>query len=386
MRAKILLAVLALLVPSQALGESQSSCVANATSGVAGSRLSLLARGFNLTGWMDGESRRRPDFALLGMLQARGLTHVRLPVAPELLLGSFSDRHAIANQLNELDFAIQKLLEIGFGVSLDVHPGGKFSRLHASNPDEGFRLLQSLWRTLGRRYRGYSAERLFLEVLNEPSIPEKIWNEQGPRLVETMRREAPEHTIIYGPASYQQISALLGIQPLSDTNIVYAIHFYEPMIFTHQGLTWSNDPLRYLHGVPFPTNLSDPRMLDLTNRLVQAGQSDAAALLRSQLRSPWDERRVVSAIARAADWARRNGRPIVLNEFGVLGWKAPAQDRARWINVVRRAAESHCIGWTHWEYADGFGFVRRSEKGESPDHAILEALVGSLSFKRQGPN
>ena len=53
MRAKVLLAVLALLVPSQALGESQNSCVANATSGVAGSRLSLLARGFNLTG-LDG--------------------------------------------------------------------------------------------------------------------------------------------------------------------------------------------------------------------------------------------------------------------------------------------------------------------------------------------
>jgi endoglucanase len=386
MRAKILVAVFALLVPSQALGQSHSSCAAMATPDVASSRLSLLARGFNLTGWMDGESRRRPDFALLGMLRARGLTHVRLPVAAEPLLDFFSDRQAIENQLKELDFALQTLLKIGFGVSLDVHPGGKFSRLHASNPDEGFRLLQSLWKTLGRRYSGYPAERLFLEVLNEPSVPEQIWNEQGPRLAETVRREAPGHTIIYGPASYQQISALLGIRPLSDANIVYAIHFYEPMIFTHQGLTWSNDPLRYLHGVPFPTNLSDPRMLDLTNRLVQAGQSDAAALLRSQLRSPWDERRVVSAIARAADWARRNGRPIVLNEFGVLGWKAPAQDRARWINVVRRAAESHCIGWTHWEYADGFGFVRRSEKGESPDHAILEALVGSLSFKRQDPN
>jgi endoglucanase len=376
MRAKILLAALSLLVlPSQSFGESQNSCVANPTSGVAGSRLSLLARGFNLTGWTDGESRRRPDFALLGMLQARGLTHVRLPVAPELLLDSFSDRHAIASQLNELDFAIQKLLDIGFSVSLDVHPGGKFSRLHASNPDEGFRLLQSLWRTLSRRYRGYSPERLFLEILNEPSVSEQTWNDQGPRLVETVRREAPEHTIVYGPASFQQIGALLGIRPLSDTNIVYAIHFYEPMIFTHQGLTWSDDPLRYLHGVPFPTDPSDPRIRDLTNSLVQAGRSDAASLLRSQLRSPWDERRVVSAIARAADWAKRNGRPIVLNEFGVLGWKAPAQDRARWINVVRRAAESHCMGWIHWEYADGFGFVRRSEKGERPDHAILEALV-----------
>jgi endoglucanase len=383
MRAKILIAVFALLVPSQALGESRS-CAPTPTSDVASSRLSLMARGFNLTGWMDGGSRR-PDFALLAKLRARGLTHVRLPVTPEPLLSAFSDHQTIASQLKELDFALQTLLKIGFAVSLDVHPGGKFSRLHVSDPDAGFRLLQSLWETMGRRYSGYSTERLFLEVLNEPSVSEQIWNEQGPRLAATVRRHAPRHTIIYGPASFQQINALLGMPPLPETNIVYAVHFYEPMIFTHQGLNWSNDPLRHLHGVPFPADLSDPRIQDLTNRLVQEGKSDAASLVQSQLRSPWNEGRIVGAIARAADWASRNGKPVILNEFGVLGWKAPAQDRARWIQAVRRTAELHCIGWTHWEYADGFGFVRRSDKGESPDPAMMEALVGSPDSMRRGP-
>ena len=125
MRAKVLLAVLTLLIPSQALGEGRSSCVANATSALQ-ARGCLCWRGASISPGDGGESRRRPDFSLLGMLQARGLTHIRLPVAPEFLLESFSDRHAIANQLNELDFAIQKLLDIGFAVSLDVHPGGKF--------------------------------------------------------------------------------------------------------------------------------------------------------------------------------------------------------------------------------------------------------------------
>ena len=60
------------------------------------------------------------------MLHARGLTHVRLPVAPEPSPNSFSDHRAIAkSSLNELDFALQKLLDIGFAVSLDVlDPGG----------------------------------------------------------------------------------------------------------------------------------------------------------------------------------------------------------------------------------------------------------------------
>jgi len=43
---------------------------------------------------------------------------------------------------------------------------------------------------------------------------------------------------------------------------------------------------------------------------------------------------------------------------------------------VRRAAERACIGWTHWDYADAFGFVRRVGDKEIPDQAVVRALLG----------
>jgi succinoglycan biosynthesis transport protein ExoP len=33
-----------------------------------------------------------------------------------------------------------------------------------------------------------------------------------------------------------------------------------------------------------------------------------------------------------------------------------------------------CIGWTHWEYAEGFGFIHRINGEEKPDEAIMDAL------------
>jgi endoglucanase len=235
----------------------------------------------------------------------------------------------------------------------------------------------------GASYANRPADTLFFEVLNEPRVATSIWNRQGPVLARTIRQQAPRHTIIYGPAHFQRIDALVDLAPLPDDNVVYAAHFYDPMIFTHQGLDWSDDPLRHLKGVPFPARRSDERIVALLAKLTGAGRSEAVALVRGQLSAPWTEERVANAIAQAADWATRHRRPVVINEFGVLGWQAAPLDRARWLRAVRTAAERHCIGWTHWDYADGFGFVRRVDGREIPDEAIVDALLGGRSSAAQ---
>jgi endoglucanase len=374
----LVLAVVALLPVIAQAADSRRRCDAQA---VPGERLSRLARGFNLTSWLSSDNPRRPDLAVLASLHTRGFTHIRLPVAPEPLMAAFSRREAVEQRLAELDFALSSLIGLGFGVSLDLHPGGRLGRLHAASPPEGYRLIAKLWRQLAQRYSNRSADRMFFEVLNEPTVSAKIWNEQGPLLAQLIRREAPNHTIIYGPANYQQIGALYDLKPISDPNVVYAVHFYEPMVFTHQGLDWSDDPVRYLHGVPFPARMSDPAVVRLAASLAREGRVKSLALLQSQLLRPWTEERVSGLTARAGDWSMRNRKPVILNEFGVLGWKAAASDRARWIAAVRRAAETHCIGWTHWDYADAFGFVHRIGGREIPDETIVDALLkpGSAS-------
>ena len=60
---------------------------------------------------------------------------------------------------------------------------------------------------------------------------------------------------------------------------------------------------------------------------------------------------------------------------GVLSYAAAPTSRASWIRAVRQNAERFCVGWTHWEYADGFGFVRRKNGVETLDPVIGSALI-----------
>jgi endoglucanase len=349
--------------------------VCNLQTGVSAARLATMARGFNLSSWLEGPSPRAPDEKALAGLLRRGMTHVRLPVTPEKLSEAFSSRDQVAAQLKTLDYAIDRLIGLGFGVSLDVHPGDRIGRLHVAEPDRAFEILKTVWLTLARRYADRPAERLYFEVLNEPTPSETIWNIQGPRLVEAIRQAAPDRTIVYGPANFQQISALNALTPLADRNIVYAVHYYAPMVFTHQGLDWSDDPLRYLQGVPFPARLSDPPVQALLKDLAALGRDKSAEQLRAQLREPWTEERVANEIAQAGAWALRHQQPVILNEFGVLRWKAAPADRHRWLRTVRQAAERHCVGWAHWDYADAFGFMQRIGDRETPDPGTLDALI-----------
>jgi endoglucanase len=378
-RPGLALVLAAALAASTAAAEnsasSQGACAAQAGGGVPPARLALLARGFNLPGWLEGPTVRRPDLKLLARLHARGFAHIRLPVDGERLMERFSARGEIAQQLTELDRAVDALTGLGFAVSIDMHPGGKFGRLHRAEPERALELLEALWRTLARRHAGRTPERVFFEVLNEPTVDAAIWGSQGPRLVAAIRSEAPAHTIIYGHANDQRIDALDGVAPLTDANVVHAAHFYDPMIFTHQGLDWSDDPLRYLRKVPFPARLSDPSVARLLTELTNQGRWETAALVKTALSEPWTEARVEAEVSRAAAWAERHRRPVIINEFGVLGWKAEPTDRARWLKAVRRAAERHCIGWAHWDYAEGFGFVHRVADREIPDETIVRALL-----------
>jgi endoglucanase len=351
------------------------SCPPQDTHGVPPERLAVLARGFNLPDWMGGRRTRQPDVAVLAHLFDRGFTHIRLPVLPERLMPAFSPAPAIAGDLPTLDLAIDALLAIGFAVSLDLHPGGDLGDLHRSAPDRALGLIDALWAELAARYAGRNPDRLFFEVLNEPGVDAAIWARQGPQLATTIRRAAPSHTIIYAPPNFQRIDALLTLDLLALSNVIYAVHFYDPMVFTHQGLDWSEGPLRYLHGVPFPVRAVDVRVKRLLRELTADGHTKAAAMLAEEMDRPWTATRIGIEIGSAAAWAAQRRRPVILNEFGVLRWKAPAEDRLRWLSLVRHTAERNCIGWAHWDYADAFGLARREGDRQVPDPATLAALL-----------
>ena len=359
-------------------GLDSARCSSLIQADVPRTRLERLARGFNLTGWLDGDDVRRPDQRALRDLRARGFTHVRLPVQAELISHAFSSPEKVSAQLKELDYALDTLLRLGYAVSIDMHPAGRFAQLWRSDQDRAARELESIWRVVARRYRDRPSDQVLFELLNEP--PSGMgWAERARHLAAAIREVAPANTLVLGPDDNQRVEALEAMAPFPDSNIVYAIHYYDPMAFTHQGATWEapDSPLRAFHDVPFPSRPDDPAVVRLAQSLRSTGRDEAAQKLEEDLRTPWTPEVIAAAIARAGAWSVRNRRAVILNEFGVLRWAAPPEDRAKWVRAVRTAADRACLGWAHWDYADAFGFMVRRSGRDSPDPVILDALIGS---------
>ena len=132
---------------------------------------------------------------------------------------------------------------------------------------------------------------------------------------------------------------------------------------THHGLQVTED-YRWLE------DWNDPKVQALL-----AGLSpEAAARLRAAAEENWDDARIAASLAPAAAWALNHNKPIIVDEFGVLGRYASLADRARWLRAVRTEAERYCFGWTHWEFDEAFGLL--DDAGQTVEPALAKALLG----------
>lgn len=339
------------------------------THDVPAPRIDALARGFNADGWINGKASP-PPLALLRQLRKDGMTHVRLPVPAERIMprfGTDTDRSAI---LHALDDAIATLVSLGYSVSVDLHPGDPFNRLHREEPIAAMEAMKDAWRELAEIIRRHPVDRVFAEVLNEPDVEAARWQGEVEELSSFVRQLLPRSTLIVGPVNWQRADSLPGFHPLADLNVVYAIHFYDPMVFTHQGHWDPKEPLHFIRGLPYPFRPEDAAVQKLRQQL--AADNDASSLATLDRAIP--DKGIDHWLEPAVTWQRQFSRPIIINEFGVLKAGAPRQSRLRWLSAVASFAEQHCWGWTHWELSQGFGLL--DDKSGQIDAGALKALLG----------
>jgi endoglucanase len=336
---------------------------------VPAGRISALARGFNADGWVNGKASR-PSPGLLLQLREQGMTHVRLPVPAEPIMQRFGSKADQEARLETVDDAITTLVSLGYAVSIDLHPGERFNRLHRQEPAAAMEAMKGAWRELAQIMRRHPVDRVFAELLNEPDIDAERWQSEVEELSLFVRQLLPRTTLIVGPVNWQRPDSLPGFRPLSDLNVVYAVHFYDPMVFTHQAHWDPKDPLHYIHGLPYPIRAEDPEVQTLRRQLADDNNAKVLAMLD---RAVPDER-IDKWLEPAVAWQQQFSRPIIVNEFGVLKAGAPRESRLRWLSSVTSYAERQCWGWAHWELSQGFGLL--DERSGRIDPGALEALLG----------
>jgi endoglucanase len=351
-----------------------------ATSTVSETRYQRLARGINLPGWFAWGPKDAAQIldlfpaGQLGQLTRMGLTHVRVPVDLWLFLDPVDPGRPNPEPMAALHAAIERILASELAVIVDLHPTNETHPARAwgkrlERDDAFVDDYVTFWGGLARELARHDPERLFLEPMNEPAFHEvrERWTEQiQPRVAARVRAEAPSHTLIATAPLYSWPAELAKLTPLADSNVVYAFHYYDPYIFTHQGFRYG--PFAELTGLPYPADAE--RIASLLGGFPERHH----AKVTKYGDAGWNAQRVARDVSLAADWAARHGVRVICNEFGIVRDTVPEADRARWLADLRQALQAHGIGWSMWEYGGWFGLFSSKAPSPADNVATISAL------------
>jgi aryl-phospho-beta-D-glucosidase BglC (GH1 family) len=305
----------------------------------------------------------------IALIKSMGFDHVRLSVNPEPMFTMREPDKIPAEYLASLDTAAKMILDHGLAVVIDLHPESEF-KARLIKDDDFVERLADFWRALAAHYSSWDADRVFLEVMNEPEFTDRYrWLGVQMKLAAAMREGAPELTIIAAGARWSNDDELVFQEPLHDSNVIYNFHFYEPHIFTHQGANWGAYYWHWLSGLKYPSN---PESAERVAAQVP-DEVDRLQVIRYG-HEHWNAARIEAEMKQAAEWARRRGVPLVCNEFGVYKMYSDPQDRYAWLRDVRTALERNGIGWTLWDYSGSFGVVTKKDGSTVTDEGMLRAL------------
>ena len=337
-----------------------------------------LKHGINLSYWFT-ENGRQPMVARdFDQIRAAGFDHVRIPINPESLGFSLYDGESgrVLFDFSGLDIAAGMARDHGLSVIIDIRPSDGLMLQIEQDPRAGAALI-ALWQRIADHFSPYSTATIVFELLDEPRF--KTAGSQYRTLiadvVAAVRQVAPKTTLIVDLPKSATLDGFDDFVQLSDDNTLYAFHFYEPVIITHQGMkgppAWGR-ALRYFRGLPYPSQAVNAA----TNYAPDAGDTDEVKKeVSDYMLANWDAGHIAGRIKMAADWAQANHRRVICTEFGVARRVIDPASRYQWIADTRKALEANNIGWALWDYADLFGITKLTgDTVKEPGDGVLRLV------------
>ncbi|MES2202018.1 MAG: glycoside hydrolase family 5 protein [candidate division FCPU426 bacterium] len=313
-----------------------------------------------------------------------GFTHVRLGMGRSFIQEPKPPYALRSEGLAYLDLAVRAALDNGLSISLDMHQIPTPDLFHKKQDMKAFRVL---WKGLAAHYASWPRSIAF-ELLNEPNIKEfskgsptaadiQHWRDIVLDLVDSIRAQDPSRTIIVSGAGWGGADGLMQLGKLDRPGLIYSFHFYDPMVFTHQGATWTDKGLAALRGVRYP--LQKEQIKALKAKAVKNGydtwpfdgqeEGGGKEMLRAKMEPIFA-------------YAKQAGMTLYCGEFGTHKPYAPVADRAQWVEDVTSLLDENHVNHAMWAYHSGFDLA--DEKG-ALDPMILKALGLRSSASTEKP-
>lgn len=281
-------------------------------------QVAVMKRGVNVIGydplWRDPAKARFQLTRHFKVIKAGGFDTVRVNLQAFAHMDA-QDR-LDPRWLATLDKVIDEALAAKLTVILDEHDFDVCEKdIAACKPR-----LTAFWKQVAERYKS-KPDPVVFELLNEPSRRlDAVWNAWIPDLLTTIRASNPTRNVIVGPGQWNSLHKLAELKlPKDDRHLIVTFHYYDPFPFTHQGASWAN---------PVPP----------------VGTSWGTTAEHARIDQDFDT---------VAAWAKAEGRPVLLGEFGAYD-KGPTDSRIAYTQAVARSAEAHGFAWAYWQFDSDF--------------------------------
>jgi aryl-phospho-beta-D-glucosidase BglC (GH1 family) len=307
-------------------------------------------KGVDLGGWLsqcDYSDKRLNHFIEeedFKKIASWGADHVRLPFDYNIIEEEDGTRKP--EGFAHIDRAIKWAKENNLNIVLDLHKTAGFS-FYFGEGQIGFfddPALQErfyvLWEDMSKRYGNDPA--IAFELLNEVTDQEYSdrWNKIIKTAIGRIRKIASDTVILVGGYWNNSPAAVKDLEAPYDDKVVYNIHCYDPLFFTHQGAMWIRE-------------------------------------MDHSLRFTYEESKAtkeyfLGAFKEAYDKAVANNTTLYCGEYGVIENATP-EDTLKWYKAINAAFEELNIGRSAWSYKSmNFGLSDKRMAG------VIDELVKYL--------
>ena len=308
-------------------------------------------KGVDLGGWLSqcDYSQERLDHFIeekdFAKIASWGADHVRLPFDYNIV--QKEDGSLIEEGFARLQKAIEWSKKYNLKIVLDLHKTKGFSFDQGENQSGFFdseslqNMFYVLWEEMAKRF-GSDVENVAFELLNEITDQSFIdaWNRISTECIKRIRKYAPDILILLGSYWNNSPDAVKDLLSPQDDKVIYNMHCYDPMKFTHQGAYW-------------------------TDMIVQ---EDRYSFEDINIDAEYFKGRFASAV----ETAKKNNTALYCGEYGVIDVATP-EDTVKWYKAIHEAFEDLGIGRSAWSYKEmDFGLSDERMSG------VIDELVKYL--------
>ena len=248
-----------------------------------------------------------------------GIDHVRIPVDYNIFEAE--------DGFTRVEKAFALCRKYGLNTILDLHKTAGFSFDNYGENESGFfesdelqERFYRLWEEFAKRY-GCLSDSVAFELLNEVTDKAFIdqWNRISNECIKRIRAYAPDTLILVGSYWNNSSEAVKDLLPPYDDKVIYNMHCYDPIKFTHQGAYW--------------TDMVNPE--------------ERFSFEEAEISPAYFEQRFISAIEKA----KENNTDLYCGEYGVIDRSTP-EDTVKWFKCINSVFEKYGIARCAWSYKE----------------------------------